>query len=141
MTRRCSALLFCLLAAGGCDNAPTAPDTTGTTPTTSSVVFEGTLDRNESRFYSFTVSQTGSVTVNLASLTLVGHRDALNVPVRISVGVPQGEGCAGAESIETTPALVSQMSTSLASGIHCVGIADAGQLPGAVTFLIRFSYP
>jgi hypothetical protein len=141
MTWRHTALLLSLLAASACDDAPTSPDDTPTTPTLANVVFEGTLERDELRFYSFTASQTGSVTVNLASLTLVGRRDALTVPVRIGVGVPKGEGCADTESAEMVPALVSQMSASLGAGIHCVSIADVGQLPGAATFLIRFSHP
>lgn len=131
-------LLLCALFAGSCDDAPTSPDDTATTPTTSTMVFEGTLERDQSRFYAFTASQAGSVTVNLASLNLVGHREALTVPVRIGVGIPKGEGCGVTESIETTPALVSQFSTTLEEGIHCVNIADTGQLPGATIFLIRF---
>ena len=85
-------------------------------------------------------SQGGGVTVNLASLNLVGHREALTAPVRIGVGVPKGEGCGETESIETLPALVSQFFTTLESGIHCVNIADTGDLPGAAIFLIRFSH-
>ena len=127
-------------AAAGSD-APTSPDETATTAsTTSSVVFEGTLGQDQSRFYAFTASQAGSVTVNLASLNLVGHREALTVPVRVGVGIPKGEGCGVTESIETLPALVSQFSATLESGIHCVNIADPGQLPGAAIFLIRFSH-
>ena len=142
MMRHHSILLISMLVLGACDDAPTSPDTTTTTPTTSNVAFEGTLDRDESRFYSFSISQTGTVSVNLASLNLVGHREALGVPVRVGVGVPQGEGCADTESIEMTPALVSQMSTtSLGTGIHCVSVTDIGQLPGPTTFLIRFTYP
>jgi hypothetical protein len=140
MTPRHTTLLLWLMVASACEDAPTSPDDT-TTPSTSSVVFEGTLDPEGSRFYSFSAAQTGSVTVNLASLNLVGRREALTVPVQIGVGVPKGEGCDNTESIETTPALVSQFSASLNSGIHCVSITDAGQLPGAAVFLIRFSHP
>ena len=140
MTRRLTLSLLCAVFASSCSDAPTSPDDTATTPAASNVVFEGTLEQDQSRFYAFSASQAGSATVNLASLNLVGHREALTVPVRIGVGVPKGEGCAETESIETLPALVSQFSTTLASGIHCVNIADTGQLPGATTFLIRFSH-
>ena len=140
MTWRYTILLLGVLLTASCEDAPTSPDETATTPTTSSVVFEGTLEREQSSFYAFTASQSGSVTVNLASLNLVGHREALTVPVRIGVGVPKGEGCGETEAIETLPALVSQFSATLESGIHCVNIADTGQLPGAAVFLIRFSH-
>jgi hypothetical protein len=49
-------------------------------------------------------------------------------------------GCAESESIETMPALVSQFSTDISTGIHCVSIADIGNLPGSAIFLIRFSH-
>ena len=141
MTWRFTLLLLGALFATSCgEDATTSPDDATTTATTSSVVFEGTLEPDQSSFYSFTASQAGSVTVNLASLNLVGRREALTVPVRIGVGVPKGAGCGETASIETLPALVSQFSTSLETGIHCVNIADTGQLPGAAVFLIRFSY-
>ena len=140
MTWRYAPLLLCALFASSCGDAPTSPDDTATTPTAVNVVFEGTLEQDEARFYAFTVSQSGSVTVNLASLNLVGHREALAVPMRIGIGVPKGEGCGETEAIEALPALVSQFTTTLESGIHCVNIADTGQLPGAAIFLIRFSH-
>ena len=140
MTWRYTLLLLGALFTSSCEDSPTSPDETATTPTASNVVFEGTLEQDQSRFYAFTASQAGSVTVNLASLNLVGHREALTVPVRIGVGIPKGEGCGVTESIETLPALVSQFSATLESGIHCVNIADTGELPGAAIFLIRFSH-
>ena len=47
-------------AAAGSD-APTSPDETATASTTSSVVFEGTLGQDQSRFYAFTAARAGSV--------------------------------------------------------------------------------
>jgi hypothetical protein len=140
MTSRFTLLLLGALLASSCGDAPTSPDETTTTPTAARVVFEGTLEPEQSRFYSFTVSQTGGVTINLASLNLVGHREALAVPVRIGVGVPKGVGCGETQSFETLPGLVSQFSTTLDSGIYCVSITDTGQVPGAAVFLIRFSH-
>jgi hypothetical protein len=141
MMWRHTPLLLCALFASSCGDSPTSPDeTTTTTVTTSSVVFEGTLEQAQSSFYSFTAAQAGNVTINLASLNLVGHREALTVPVRIGVGVPKGAGCGETQSVETLPALVSQFSTTLETGIHCVNITDTGQLPGVAVFLIRFSH-
>ena len=140
MTVRDAFLLLCALFASSCGDSPTSPDETATTTVMSNVVFEGMLEQEQSSFYSFTASQAGSVTVNLASLNLIGHREALTVPVRIGVGVPKGAGCGETQSVETLPALVSQFSTTLESGIHCVNITDTGQLPGTAVFLIRFSH-
>ena len=132
-------LLPCLMAA--CSESPTAPDDTATdTATVSPTVFEGAISPNESKFYSFTVSQAGSVTAYLASLTLVGRREALNVPMRIGIGRPQGEGCAVTDSVETSPALVTQLTTTLGAGIYCMNVSDTGALPGEAVFTIRFRH-
>lgn len=140
MMWRSALSLVCAFVVSSCGDSPTSPDTATTTTTASSVVFEGTLEQDQSSFYSFTASQAGNFIVNLASLNLVGHREALTVPVRIGVGVPKGVGCGETQSFEALPALVSQFSTNLESGIHCVNITDTGQLPGAAVFLIRFSH-
>jgi hypothetical protein len=129
-------LLLPLLVAA-CGDSPTAPDETETA-TVSPTVFEGTLDLNGSHFYSFTVSQSGSITAYVASLTLVGHHDALVVPVRLGVGVPKGEGCGVTQSVDTSPALVTQLTLTLGTGIYCINISDIGALPGAAVFSIRF---
>ena len=113
MTWRYTLLLLGALFTSSCGDSPTSPDETTTTPTASNLVFEGTLEQAQSRFYAFTASQGGGVTVNLASLNLLGHREVLTAPVRIGVGVPKGEGCGETESIETRAALVSQFFTTL----------------------------
>ena len=137
MTRRMPFVLLLPLLIAACGDNPTAPDDTEAA-TVSPTVFEGTLDLNGSNFYSFTVSQSGSITAYLASLTLVGHREALVVPVRLGVGVPKGEGCGVTQSVDTSPALVTQLMLRLGTGIHCINISDIGALPGAAVFSIRF---
>jgi len=137
MTRRMPFVLLLPLLIAACGDNPTAPDDTETA-TVSPSVFEGTLDLNRSNFYSFTVSQSGSITAYLASLTLVGHREALVVPVRLGVGVPKGEGCGVTQSVDTSPALVTQLTLTLGAGIYCINISDIGALPGAAVFSIRF---
>jgi hypothetical protein len=131
-----------LLATAACGSTPTAPDTTmpATTSSPSTLVFEGTIGVGESSFYSFTVSQSGTFTATLASLSLAGRAPALAVPARIGVGVPAGTGCAVSASVDTPPGLTPQFTTTLAAGIHCVNISDVGTLPGAVTFAIRFTH-
>ena len=145
MTRAvAAAMLAALTIAIGCSDKPTSPDTTSSTTTTSSlsVVFEGVLTMKGSAFYSFTATQTGSVSATLASLVLVGHRDAFTAPVRIGVGTPKGEGCALTQSMDAAPALVTQLTAPLtATGIYCVSITDVGALTGDALFSIRFSHP
>ena len=139
MTRWTPFVLLASLLMAACGDSPTAPDDTATTTTTVwPTVFEGTLDVKGARFYSFSVSQSGSLTAHLASLTLVGHREVLAVPVRLGVGVPKGEGCAVTEFVDASPALVTQLTTTLAAGIYCMNISDIGALPEAAVFSIRF---
>ena len=137
MTRWTPFVLLASLLMPACGDSPTAPDTTSTT-TTTPTVFEGTLDLKGARFYSFSVTQSGSLNAHLASLTLVGHREALAVPLRLGVGIPKGEGCAVTEFVDASPALVTQLTTTLAAGIHCVNISDIGALPDTAVFSIRF---
>lgn len=140
--RLTSVLVTSLLIASGCGDNPTSPDTSSATSVISNIVYEGTLAPNGSGIYSFTASATGNVEANLASLALVGHRDALSVPVRIGVGIPKGEGCALSQSIDTAAALVPQLTVPLTTtGIYCIGIVDIGALPGVAVFSIRFTHP
>ena len=139
MTRWMPFVLLLPFLTAACGDSPTSPDDTATTTAAvSPTVFEGTLDQNGSKFYSFTISQSGSITANLASLTLVGRREALAVPVRLGVGVPKGEGCAVTQFVDTSPALVTQLTMTLGTGIYCIDISDIGALPGAAAFSIRF---
>ena len=138
MTRWTPFVLLASFLMAACGDSPTAPDDTATTTTTvSPTVFEGTLGEG-ARFYSFSVSQSGSLTAHLASLTLVGHREVLAVPVRLGVGVPKGEGCAVTEFVDAPPALVTQLTTTLAAGIYCMNISDIGGRAAWRCFSIRF---
>lgn len=126
---------------GACSDSPTAPDDVVTTPV-SQIVFDGVIESGASRFYAFRTSQAGSVQATLQSLVAVGHRDAANIPVRLGVGVPRGEGCAVSESIDTSPGLVAQFfSSSLPTGTYCLSVADIGNVPGAMQFIVRFTHP
>jgi hypothetical protein len=69
-----------------------------------------------------------------ASLTLVGHREALVFPVRLGV---ERRGVRG-HRVDTSPALVPQLTTTLGAGIYCINISDIGALPGAAAFSVRF---
>lgn len=137
---RHSALLVALLIAG-CDKSATEPSsTTTTTPTRSTESFETTLARGDSMFYSFTVTSAGTVNVTLASVVQQGRAAALSTPLRIGLGTPEGEGCTVTDAIEAAPALTSQLSVTMAAGIHCVLIADTGQISGTVIAAVRFSH-
>jgi len=134
-----AAVLAVMTMACGDDESPTEPSSTTSTATT--VTYTGTIDAGGSRFYSFTNAAAGSVTAFLASVTATDSRLPVAVPLEIGVGVPAGTDCATTTSQIVAPGLVSQMTVSLAAGVFCLRVADAGELRAPVTFAVRFSHP
>ncbi|MGC4084880.1 MAG: hypothetical protein QM736_22895 [Vicinamibacterales bacterium] len=126
-----------MLASIGCgDDSPTTPSTS--TPTSSTELFTGTLSPGGSSFYSFTVTNAGTVSITLASLA--SSRVGLVLPSRLTIGlgVPNGFGCATTSTVDTAPGLTAQLTASGAKdNIYCVNLADPGVLTGDVLFVIR----
>ena len=133
------ALLAALAAGCGNDDSPTEPTTITTTTTT--VTYAGTIDPGGSRFYSFTNSEAGSVTAFLASVTAADGRQPLSTPLELGIGIPGGTDCSTTTTQIVSPGLVTQMSVSLAAGVFCLRVADAGELRAPVTFAVRFIHP
>jgi hypothetical protein len=134
-----TAVAAALTVACGDEASPTSP--TDTTPVTTSVTYAGTLDVGASRFYSFTNNAAGSVTAFLASVTSPDTRLPVAAPLELGIGVPAGTGCATTTTQVVAPGLVSQITVSLAAGVFCLRVADAGELRAPVTFAIRFTHP
>jgi len=134
------ALLAALAAACGDDTA-TSPTDTETAATGTTVTYTGTIDVGGSRFYSFTNGAAGSVTAFLASVTAPDTRLPVPAPLEIGVGVPAGTDCATTTTQIVAPSLASQMTVSLAAGIFCLRVGDAGELKAPVTFAVRFTHP
>jgi hypothetical protein len=139
-------LLLCPLAAA-CDNTISGPTGTDSSAAAASTIapstesFEATLSAGGSTFYSFTVGTAGSVAVTLASVVQVGRPAALTTPMRIGLGTPAGEGCTTSDTVDAAAALQPQLTVSQSAGIHCVSIADAGQLTAPAVVSIRFTHP
>ena len=134
------ALLAAMTVACGDDTA-TSPTDTDTTPTATSVTYTGTIDVGGSRFYSFTNNAAGSVTAFLASVTAPDTRLPVSTPLEIGVGIPAGTDCTTTETQIVSPSLAPQMTVSLAAGVFCLRVADAGELKAPVTFAVRFTHP
>ena len=144
MRARLSTIVLAAALAAACGNnssTATSPTTTTTTPTTTTVTFAGTLDVGGSRFYSFSNNAAGSVTAFLASVTASGSPLPLAIPLELGIGVPAGTGCATTMTQVVTPELVTELTDSLAAGVFCLRVADAGALKAPVTFAVRFSHP
>jgi hypothetical protein len=125
------------VACGG--DSPTTPTTV--VSTTSTVTFVTTVPVAGSRFYSFTVSTAGTVTAMLASVASPTTGAPLAAPVEMSIGVPAGTDCAGGQSVTAEAALGVQLTSSLAAGVYCLRLADAGFLRSPARVAARFTYP
>jgi hypothetical protein len=133
------AALAAALAGAACDTPEglTSPDPLVTTSTTE--LFAGTLPVGGTRFYSYTVSQPGTVYLTLASLASGNATSTTHVT--LGVGTPAGTGCALQNSVTTSAALAAQLEHSSPSGIYCVNVADAGGLTSPMAFAIRIVHP
>lgn len=133
-------LVAASLAAGACgDSADTVTGPTDVTLTTEH--FSGTIVVGGVRFYSFTVTQSGVATITLASVTGPTTGVALPVALRLGLGVPQATGCAVTAHVIAPAALVAQLTQPIEPGVHCIEVADAGELTAPVSFAARFTHP
>ena len=110
------------------DSTSSTGPTSGTTET-----FSGTLAQRGSSFYTFTVVQTGTVSVTLTS---VGSSSTL--VVGLGLGTPSGtNACTVTSSSPTASAgTTAQIAVTESPGTYCVQISDVGNLSATSTFSI-----
>lgn len=132
---------------GGCGETPTSPTTDATTTTTAttaaSPVFAedwvDTLAVGGERFYSFTVTQYGTVNVSLTSVS--GPYVPGTVTVGMGLGTPSAETCLVTTSISTPAGTGPQLTGTYNPGVYCVIVRDVGNLFSAARFSITVAYP
>lgn len=135
-----SAALAAVLLVAGCGNNSSTPTTATTTSTESTEFYTGALDPRGSGFYSFTVTQGGSVRVTLTNLSTSRFAPLSNT-LELGIGIPSGEGCAVSESVTAAPALNAHLVSTRSAGIHCVEVRDRGTLTSQMSFIIRIAHP
>jgi hypothetical protein len=141
------------LSASGCGNqSTTAPTTTTSTTSTTAATtatttttttassgstefFVGDLAPKGAGFYSFTVTNAGTVAITLVSVNRGGL--PAQAALGLGFGVPSGAGCATTISLSTGAALAAQIATSAGAGIYCVELHDQGTLTSSVSFVVR----
>ena len=142
------ASLAVLAAACGSSSSPTSPtSTTGTSTSTTSIAtptvteeWDSTLPVNGAKFYSFTVDQNGTVNVTLASIG--GSFVPPTVTVSLGLGDPSGTDCSTTSTTNvSTLTAAPQVTGTLAPGVHCVRIADVGNLFAPGTFSVLVAHP
>lgn len=133
-------LLACVALGSGCaDNqSPTAASTTAVVTTTE--LFAGTLAAQGSSFYAYTVSQSGTVSVTLASVT-AANRSVAGTTLGLGIGIPAGMGCSATMSMNAVAALTAQLVSEAAAGVYCVNLVDVGNVVEPVNFAVRIVHP
>ena len=150
MTRRacfCS-LVLTLLTTWGCSgDTPTSPTTTSSTTTTTTTVaapafteeFNDTVPVSGSIFYSFTVTQYGTVNVSLTSIS--GQYVPSTVTIGLGLGKPDAETCVTTTQISTQSGAGPQITGAYDPGVYCVKVSDVGNLFSAAKFAVTIAYP
>ncbi len=143
---RASIVLSVLLSAACGDSpTPTSPTTATTAPTTPVAAppiyteeFVGVVPVSGSTFYSFSVTQYGTVNVTLRSVG--GAFVPSTLTLGLAIGVPSAETCATTASVNTASGSTAQLTGAYAAGVYCVKVSDVGNLfaPAHVTVSIAF---
>lgn len=145
------AALVCTIALtlpvlSGCSDTPTSP--TNTTSTTATVTaaspiyfeeFTESLPVGGSVFYSFTVTQYGTVNVSLTGVS--GQYVPSTVTVSIGLGKPEAETCTTTTSVSTQSGVGPQLTGTYDPGVYCVKVSDVGNLFSAARVAVTIGYP
>ena len=137
---------FALVTGVGCSgDTPTSPtDTTTATTTTTAAApvyteeWIDTLAIGGERFYSFTVTQYGTVNISLTSVS--GQYVPSTVTLGMGLGTPTAETCS-ATSTSTQAGTGPQLTGTYNPGVYCVVVRDVGNLFSPARFSITVAYP
>ncbi len=150
MRRPAFILVIAAVSTLACGNAttPTSPSTTSSAPATVTERFDAIIDLKGSRFFPFSVNQnSGTVSINLASLSPLNRPGLFAVTMEVGYGVPITDedgnpvGCDLRRTIQTAPALTAQFTDTLTAGSYCANLADIGNMLEAANFSIRITHP
>ena len=136
MKRLYALLLALALATAACkkDDAPTTPSA----PTTKTDTFTGTVQVKSSVNHTFTVENSGQV-----SVTLTAASPPSTIVMGISVGTPANGACGPIQGASTTTAAgaTAQLTGVVSPGMLCVAISDVGNQTAAVTYTVTVTHP
>ena len=136
MKRLYALLLALALASAACkkDDAPTTPSA----PTTKTDTFTGTVQVKSSVNHTFTVEQSGQVSVTLTAAT-----PPPTIAMGIGVGTPANGACGVLQgaSVTTAAGATAQLTGVVSPGMLCVQISDVGNQTAAVTYTVTVTHP
>lgn len=145
-----SPLIACGLTIASCSSAPTAPSTststsTSTTTNTGTVVtevFTSTLAVGGSRFYSFHIAASGTVTATLTDVQ--GDGVPQSIVVNMGIGTPAGTSCSASSTpvqVTGSAGVPTNVTATEQPGTYCVMVSDAGNLFGPASFTVSLDHP
>jgi hypothetical protein len=132
-------MLATAIAAAGCGGTVATPTSPSTAAAPTTILFSGTLQPKDTRFYSYTLTTAGTVTAMLASLERNGS--PVSNALEIGLGIPAGTGCAVSASQTAPSQLIPHLKQDFGAGTYCVRIADINGLPAPMNFTIRLIHP
>jgi hypothetical protein len=142
----CTAVVlgFATAAAVGCSkNNPSSSSTTTPTPTpvapTTTEEFDSTVPVGGSAFYSFSVSQYGTVNLTLTSVS--GAYVPATVMLAIGIGTPSGTACSTTSATNAAAGSAAQVTGSYDVGVYCAKVSDVGNLFAPANFTMSIAHP
>lgn len=129
------------LVAGACGSTTTTPSSSSTTTTRTPVTesWTGTVPVGGASFYSFSISQSGSVRLTLQS---VGGQDVPpTATLGLAIGTPNGTSCAHAGTTNTQAGPEPQVTATYDPGLYCANVSDVGELTAPATVTVIIGHP
>jgi len=144
--RRTAVLLVVLLAAAtACSKnsssssaSSTAPTPTPVAPTTNDE-FDSTVPVGGAVFYSFSISQYGTVNMTLTSVS--GASVPPTVMLGLGIGTPSGTTCSTTSTTNAAAGAAAQLTGSYDVGVYCAKVSDIGNLFAPANFTLQISHP
>lgn len=132
------------MAFAGCSDDGTVETPTSSTTTTvaeASITeeFVDTLPVSGSAFYSFSVTQYGTVNVTLTELG--GAHVPPTAWLGLGLGTPSGTDCAITSTINIAPGVGPHLTATYDVGVYCAKVWDIGNLYGPASFRITIAHP
>ena len=133
------ALVVC--ACGNSTTAPSSSSTTTTTSTTPAVTesWTGTVPVGGAAFYSFSISQSGTVQLTLQSVS--GQDVPPTVTLGLGIGTPDGTSCVTTGTTNAQAGSTPQVTATDDPGLYCARVSDVGNLSAPATVTVVVGHP
>jgi len=131
-------LLTLALTTAACSGSDSTPSVTTPAATTTTETFTGTVQPNFGvDFHSFTVAQTGTV-----SVTLTAAGPPATIFMGLGIGTPSSSTCAviSGDSTIAPASATAQLSGTVSAGSYCVQVYDVGNETAPVLYSVTVAH-